>query len=341
MATINTPSISQPSNNSEINNFEGTDGLELNLSTFASTGDGIIHTGTHVQVSTSSDFSSIVLDYAIASTSNTVYLTGLSRGNSYYVRVKYMSESLSSEWSDPVMFNVLSWTPDASGRTFIRHSSGMGTVMRWVDKTGNTHNTLVLDAQYRTNLKWGGYGTDIPTMTNYQNSPYYLSSGASDRTSTDATDCKAATAANFFANNYTDSIINNLASYFEDASSSKLETDRIIAALGSATSNAAGYCRSQSVNGTPCDLPNIQTLIRIYCSMFTLDEMDASTSNNTYRFTMAKSGNSYNWTFGSKGKAWSSTEHSSTGARYLNNNGYVWGTSTKDSPYGVIPVLEV
>ena len=341
MATINTPSISQPSNNSEINNFQGTDGLELNLSTFASTGDGIIHTGTHVQVSTSSDFSSIVLDYAIASTSNTVYLTGLSRGNSYYVRVKYMSGSLSSEWSDPVMFNVLSWTPDASGRTFIRHSSGMGTVMRWVDKTGNTHNTLVLDAQYRTALQWGGYGTDIPTMTNYTNSYYYLSSGNSNRTSTDGTDCKAIIAADFFANNYTDSIINGLASYFEDATPSKIETDRIIVSLGSATSHAAGYCRSQSVNGTPCDLPNIQTLIRIYCSMFTLDEMDASTSNNTYKFTMAKSGNSYNWYFGSNGGAWSSTEYGSNTAWYVNGNGDVSGGGSKACAFGVIPVLEV
>lgn len=340
MATINTPTISQPSNNSEINNFEGTDGLELNLSTFNSTGDGIIHTGTHVQVSTSSDFSSIVLDYAIASTSNTVYLTGLSRGNSYYVRVKYMSESLSSEWSDPVMFNVLSWTPDASGRTFIRHSSGMGTVMRWVDKTGNTHNTLVLDAQYRTALQWGGYGTDIPNMTNYTNNYYYLSSGTSDRTSTDATDYKAVTASNFFANAYTDDIINAKSGYFEDATSSKLETDRIIAALGSATSNAAGYCRSQSVNGTPCDLPNIQTLIRIYCSMFTLDEMDASTSNNKYKFTMAKSGNSSNWYFGSIGAAWSSTEYSNTYAWVVDYGGYV-GNGSKGDACGVIPVLEV
>ena len=329
MATINTPSISQPSNNSEINNFEGTDGLELNLSTFASTGDGIIHTGTHVQVSTSSDFSSIVLDYAIASTSNTVYLTGLSRGNSYYVRVKYMSESLSSEWSNPVMFNVLSWTPDASGRTFIRHSSGMGTVMTWRDKAGRTHNTLVLDAQYRTALQWGGRGTDISGLTNYTNSHYYYNNGSS-QSATVTSDLGV-----------TDATINGYSSYFEDAGSSKSNTTAIINSLGSSTSHAAGWCRSKRVNGTACDLPNIQTLIRIHASMFMLDSLDSSTSNNRYKFTMAKSGNSYNWYFGSNGIAWSSTECNYTFAWNVNYNGNVNNGNNKNNAFGVIPVLEV
>ena len=74
--------------------------------------------------------------------------------------------------------------------------------------------------------------------------------------------------------------------------------------------------------------------------MFTLDEMDASTSNNKYKFTMAKSGNSYNWYFGSNGYAWSSTEYGNNAAWNVNFNGSV-GNSYRNYAYGVIPVLEV
>ena len=230
---------------------------------------------------------------------------------------------------------------DASGRGFYRHESGMGTVMRWVDKTGNTHNTLVLDAQYRTALQWGGYGTDIPTMTNYTNSYYYLSSGTTTDNATAANTNQANTASEFLFHTYTDVTINGISSYFEDATSSKVETDKIIAALGDVTTHAAGYCRNKTVDGVGCDLPNIQILIRIYCSMFTLDEMDASTSNNTYKFTMAKSGNSYNWYFGSYGNAWSSTEYDSNGAWSVNRTGGVSNGSGKSGALGVIPILEV
>ena len=230
---------------------------------------------------------------------------------------------------------------NASGRIFYRHPSNMGTVMRWVDTQGVTHNTLVLDAAYRTALPWGGYGTDIPTMTNHTNRYYYLSSGVSDRTSIDATDSDATTAASFFASSYSDSVINSLPGYFEDVASSKLETDRIITALGDNTSHAAGYCRSKTVNGIGCDLPNIQTLIRIYCSMFTLDEMDTSTNNNAYKFTMAKSGNSSNWTFGPFGYAWSSTVCNSGWAWNVNFGGNVGYDHGKSYGYGVIPVLEL
>lgn len=230
---------------------------------------------------------------------------------------------------------------DASGRIFYRHPSNMGTVMRWVDTKGVMHNTLVLDAAYRTALPWGGYGTDIPTMTDYTNKYYYLSSGIGDRISIDATDSDATTAASFFASNYTDSIINGLAGYFEDVASSKLETDRIITALGNNIKHAAGYCRSKTVNGIDCDLPNIQTLIRIYCSMFTLDYMDPSTSNNSYKFTRVKSGNIYNWDFGLHLEAWSSTEYGSYGAWAVNCDGFVSNGNCKDYAYGVIPVLEL
>lgn len=230
---------------------------------------------------------------------------------------------------------------DASGRTFYRHPSNMGTVMRWVDTKGVTHNTLVLDAAYRTALPWGGYGTDIPTMTNYTNRYYYLSSGVSDRTSIDATDSNATTAASFFASSYSDSVINCLPGYFEDVASSKLETDRIITALGNNTKHAAGYCRSKTVDGISCDLPNIQTLIRIYCSMFTLDLLDPSTSNNSYKFTMAKSSNSYNWHFGFHVEAGSSTNYGSYGAWSVNCDGFVSNGNDKRLAYGVIPVLEL
>lgn len=230
-----------------------------------------------------------------------------------------------------------------AGREYYRHSSGMGTVMKWVDKAGTTHNTLVLDAQYRTNLQWyNGSYTDIPTMTNYSNSKYYLSSGTTTDSATSANTYQANTASEFLFHTYTDAIINSLSGYFEDATSSKLETDKIIAALGGDTTHAAGYCRGITVDGVGCDLPNIQTLIRIYCSMFTLDDLDPSTSNNTYKFTMVKSGRSSNWYFGSNGGsgACSSTECDNNYAWTMNQAGYVTNYH-KNNTCGALPVLDL
>ena len=227
-----------------------------------------------------------------------------------------------------------------SGREYYRHSSGMGTVMKWVDKAGATHNTLVLDAPYRTALEWGGYETDNPTMTNYQNSHYHLSSGTTTNSSTTANTYQANTASEFFYRDYTDATINGLSGYFEDADSSKIETDRIIAALGNSITHAAGYSRSKTVDGVGCDLPNIQTLIRIYCSMFTLDDLDPSTSNNTYKFTMAKTGLDKNWYFGSNGLAWSSTECNNNLAWHLNYGGGL-NRNYKNLALGVLPVLDL
>lgn len=229
-----------------------------------------------------------------------------------------------------------------SGREYYRHSSGMGTVMKWVDKAGTTHNTLVLDAAYRKGLEWGDIGVDIPTMTNYSNPSYSLFTKV-DGTAVDTAIAGQAVSANdYLPGTFSDSYINNLTNYFEDVGTSRSNTTAIVNTIGQSNTYAAGWCRAQTVDGIGCDLPNIQTLIRIYCSIFTFDDLDASTNNNIFKFTMAKTGNSYNWYFTGEGRVWASTLINSELSWSLNHSGDVGkNQGYRTRTLGVTPVLDL
>lgn len=231
-----------------------------------------------------------------------------------------------------------------SGREYYRHSSGMGTVMKWVDKAGATHNTLVLDAAYRNALPWDTEEREIPGLTNYSIAGYSLVDGTMTVPSKDNT-MYAATAYEFSPGSITDATINAYSRYFEDVGTSKANTTTIVNTIGQSNTYAAGWCRAQTVNGVGCDLPNAQTLTRIYCSIFTLDDLDASASNNKFKFTMAKSGNDANIRFGSTLHIWSSTQSTNFTHAYFVDTTAMFGsgaTITKiNQALGVVPVLEL
>ena len=343
--TIATPSILTPTNNSTVNkNDDGN--VTITASAFTLNGNGYTHTATKWEIATDAEFTTKVVDLTTSDHLTSYTTDVLDYETKYYVRVKYLSgDNLSSEYSDISVFTTgADYVADPSGRTFKRHSSGMGTVMTWVDKQGVTHHTLVLDATYRTKLQWGN-NTNYSNMTDYKNSSYYFVDGTSSGSGRNAADWESATTeSTFLGAKKTDAIINTWERYFEDAKTSKQETD-LMMAVQSSTSYAAGWCRSKLVNGVGCDLPNIQTLVRIYCSMFQLDSLDPTANGNKYLFTKARSGLSDNWGFDGSRYAWSSTQRGAD-ASYQNAwavyyIGYSSDSGYKNNTHGVIPILEI
>ena len=298
------------------------------------------------QISTDTSFLNPIK--TITSSNNSYTITTTLEGNkTYYIRTRYLSdhEDLeNSSWSNHISINTVVETSDASGRKFIRHSSGMGTVMTWVDKQGATHNTLVLDAPYRKNLPWANpsnYSFHVNGLTAYTNGWYYYYSVTTSPHK--VTDWSATNINDYIGSYITDEEHNKYSAYFEDVGTSRQNTDNMMAyAQCSSTEYAAGWCRAQRVNGIACDLPNIQTLTRIWCSIFILDELDPTPDGNRYLFTGKRSTNSYNWYFNnSVDYAWASTEYNGSTAWIV---GYSNGCPyyiTKNYSYAVIPILEV
>lgn len=198
-----------------------------------------------------------------------------------------------------------------------RHSSGMGTVMEFND--GQDRKVLVLDAQYRTVAKMTSdteTDTSLPNYTSKNTNGTWYIDGGNYETSPSA--CAS----------LTDATLNNLWVNSIDINTSKYNTD---VWLTQPDCDAATHCRSITVNGVGCDVPNIQTLMRIFCEADNLDALDPTvTSYPDLRLS--------DW-FGSQ-HLWSSSECNTRLVRqvlYVGN----CGGDYKFADYGVCPVLEL
>lgn len=80
-------------------------------------------------------------------------------------------------------------------------------------------------------------------------------------------------------------------------------------------------------------LPNADEVQRIYDNRAKLYELDPTTSSNT-------SYNLANWNFNGSSYLWSSNEYNSDYSWELNSDGS-WNGNTKNTTYGVVPVLEI
>ena len=225
----------------------------------------------------------------------------------------------------------------------------MGTVMGWVDKKGVKHQTLVLDAKYREVLAYGISKT-VSGMA-ASGALWYLDTGTTSSGKRYNNVANATTVNDFPFKDYSDSKINNFPAYWEDPNTSNQNTTLLYNNGFSAIQYGAGWCRSKKVKGTACDFPNIQTLIRIYCSMFKLDELDPTPKGHRMLFTKARSGYSYNWYFGGRNfAAWSSSSRPSLypygvgntdcGSPYVEHIALI---DTSDAQYcgAIIPILEL
>ena len=136
--------------------------------------------------------------------------------------------------------------------------------------------------------------------------------------------------------NMTDAEIDTLSG--SASNTAKLNTDIIVQALGEdpASSAAAMYCRSVSIAGHACSLPNMNQLRRIYALRDVIDSLDPTASSNTvYKLS--------NWGFRASGASsycWSSNECDGSSAWTVESSGYA-NPHDKLAAFGVIPILEL
>lgn len=135
--------------------------------------------------------------------------------------------------------------------------------------------------------------------------------------------------------NMTDAEIDTLSG--SASNTAKLNTDIIVQALSEdpASSAAAIYCRSVSIAGHACSLPNMNQLRRIYALRDVIDSLDSTASSNTvYKLS--------NWGFRASGASsycWSSNECDGSSAWTVESSRL--GGDGKSDRCGVIPILEL
>ena len=191
--------------------------------------------------------------------------------------------------------------------------------MCWNDN-GVERETLILDMKYLNVFRgWGVYGTDISGITNYTSEPFknqsdnYYILGSSNSTPS-------------AYDGQTDAVLDAKFNW-RDEHTSKENTDALISTYPS-PDYAANYCRSITVNGVGCDLPNMQTLVRIFCDRATIHSLDASDTNDYWS----------SWF--NDGSVWSSSECNSGNAWCVICNGYVVDFYKSYGNY-VFPILEL
>ena len=136
--------------------------------------------------------------------------------------------------------------------------------------------------------------------------------------------------------NMTDAEIDTLSG--SASNTAKLNTDIIVQALSEdpASSAAAIYCRSVSIAGHACSLPNMNQLRRIYALRDVIDSLDSTASSNTvYKLS--------NWGFRASGASsycWSSNECDGSSAWSVESSGLA-NPHDKLVAFGVVPILEL
>lgn len=171
-------------------------------------------------------------------------------------------------------------------------------------------------------ISWGGYGTDIPTITNS-----VLTSGQLNNSNT------GSSSGNYVSTHTTEA---QMDAAFNDTGTSDELTTKILD-YGEANSieyPAAEYCDSIVLaDGRHMDLPSMDVLMRIYQSRYIIDELDP---------TLASSGESSSDSWW--GYPWSSCESSSNRARTMYWSGSVNYTDAKSfssSSNQAFPALEI
>ncbi len=192
-----------------------------------------------------------------------------------------------------------------SGRRYARHSSQKGSIMIYVEDN-ITRYLLIVDACYRAHaLAWDTSPVDLG-LRNYDNESITMTR---------------------YSGNGSDSI---LASHFgnkKDAYTARYNTNVL---MQRATTDAAHFCRSIVVNGSQCDLPNVQQSLRMHIDANFIDSMDMTSKNNP---GTKMTGFDFGACF------YASTEASAERAWYPYNGAVA--NYSKARALGVVPVLEI
>lgn len=191
-------------------------------------------------------YSSITNGIVFESTiENVLYQIGWDNTNKLFYK---LIDGVRTDIKDPALL--------PSGRKLYRHPTLPGSVIVFND--GIERKVLVLDAQYRVPSNQNNtspINAGITAVTMPTQLPIY----PTDDSATD----------------YTDAIIN--AEIVKDTQTSKELTDKLMAV--EADTGIAHKCRSITLsNGQSCDLPNINTLIRIAILASRIDSLDPTLS---------------------------------------------------------------
>jgi hypothetical protein len=277
------------------------------------------------------DVSSSYASYYYVSSSHK-YLTGIFDEPG----IKYASSTPTANMIFPLVKQCFVTTheylPVDTGRKLYRHSSGMGTVMEYIDADASKKKVLILDASYRSTGK--SASTSVCPSTLKQIAP----SATED-------------ISNAVGNNYVTGFANATRLFMSDSylniiwpadkvdsHSSAYNTQQW---LELATDPAAAqYASAITVAGTACQVPNLNVALRIFIEANNLDALDPTLSANA---TKALGDANPNGFFGigiNKALATSSIGWSSPGYIIM-----VTSTSaTKALPtttLGICPVLEL
>ena len=223
-----------------------------------------------------------------------------------------------------------------------RHENNKGSVIEFKGFNNETIKLFVADAQYRTKLQWGTYGTDVPSLTNFSSNNgtnWFIKNSMSSIE-------QSQTAAPPFG--YT---LANLKTTWSNLSTDK--TARQNCDIWMTYNNSTD---SQSIKGVPavayargltdifsggCDIPNEFELMVVFLCMNAIDALDPTVdSYPAYALGNIKGVGNERWLFNSADYCWSSTEDYSFTVRSVRFNGACY-TLTKESTGGVLPVREL
>lgn len=255
-------------------------------------------------------------------------------GNTYYLWARHNGTTYGAgPWSEPRTVKIeIGNTP--GGRYLYRHSSNKGSVVEFFD--GQLRKVLILDAVYRDRRKWGTYEYDMPNLKNYGTA----NKGGNWDIDGDG-DFDAATNPPVM----TDAQINTVWVNSIDEKTARQNCDEWMTMNTSTDSSgvlgvpAVAYARSVFVNEQACDVPNIQTLMRIMCDADVFDALDPTVAANPTKALGSQNPGGF-WGCMGINLAFSSTEASSNSMRYVNNVGRCQ-SGNKRSLFFITPVLEL
>ena len=341
-ASVNQPTITAPTNNSDV---YPSASILVSTSAFSVSGGTDTHLNSDYKI-TSDAAGNTVVAQALASSDKTSHtftsadLTGMTLNQDFYIFARHRGATLGeSPWSSSVKVTAKSGQVTPTNRTVYRHPSNKGSVIVY-NEFGVTKNLLVYDAAYRTraNKKWGQSGVDVPGINNW---PHYYAptcTGNVIDSSTGYTDLRSIADLTPYKDKLTDAwfqaaLTATLASVIQSA---KAATDIL---MNYSDTEAAHFCRDQNsvIPGIEAQLPNIYQALVMFAEGDVIDSLDPTLAANP-TMALGKYTNSNRWFSGIY--AWSSTEHSSTTACAMLRNGLTNG-NTKTNTYSVAPVAEI
>ena len=331
-ASVVTPQITSPSEGAEISPSNVT----VTTTAFAVIG-GI--TDTHASTDwriTSDAAGETVIAEALASadlTSHVFASPAVTRGQTYYLWARHRGTACGAGAWAKARVSIQQGVTTPSGRLLYLNETGDGIVMEHqFTKDGSTAKFVIALAKDRTKKKFGTYGTDMPGLTNYAvadtSGTWYLD-GKSNNNVITKTDAQMRSA-------WSASIDDNTAKQNCDVWMTKNSTTDTQGIVGVP---AVAYCRSVTVGGVACDLPNIQELMLIRLEADAIDALDPTVAQYpTYALGSANTAGF--WSFGGPSYAFSSTEYDSHTMRHVHSVGNCLNAH-KNNECCVAPVREL